>query len=190
MRIGLYFGSFNPIHIGHLIIANHVLNTTDIDKVWIVVSPQNPFKQDQDLLDEIERLGLVKLSVSGDERILGSDVEFQLPKPSYSVNTLSWLAKNCPADDFSLIMGSDSFQDLEKWKDFQSIIDSHTIFIYPRPGFPVENKIGAHIEILEAPMLEISSTDIRKLIKAGKSVRYLLPDKAREEIDRKDYYRK
>jgi nicotinate-nucleotide adenylyltransferase len=190
MEIGLYFGSFNPLHVGHLIIANHVLNTTEIEKIWIVVSPQNPFKKEKDLLKESKRLTIVKKSIAGDKRLFASDVEFQLSKPSFSYNTLSYLKKNHPQHRYSLIMGSDSFQNLDKWRDFESIIEQHRLFIYPRPGFDISNTIKARIEILDAPMLDISSTAIRALIKAGKSIRYLVPDKARMEIEKNKYYRK
>ena len=190
MKIGLFFGSFNPIHIGHLIIANQVLNNTDIEKVWLVVSPQNPFKAEADLLHENKRLSLVKKSVSGDKRITASNVEFQLSKPSFTVNTLSYLEKKYPRYGFSLIMGSDSFQSLHKWRDFKSILNKYSIFMYKRPGVEVNNKLKAKIVIVDSLMLDISSTEIRELIRNGKSIRYLVPDKAREEIERHQYYKK
>jgi nicotinate-nucleotide adenylyltransferase len=189
MKIGLFFGSFNPIHIGHLIIANHILNEAGVEKIWFIVSPLNPFKTDTFLLNEHDRLNLIKETVQGDVRIIASDIEFQLPKPSFTVNTLAHLKENYPENKFLIIMGSDSFQNLDKWKNFEAIIDNHKILIYQRPGFEIKNKINAEIEILNAPLLDISSTEIRKLIKKGKSIRYLVPEKAREEIEKNYYYK-
>jgi nicotinate-nucleotide adenylyltransferase len=190
MKIGLYFGSFNPIHTGHLIIASWILNETEIEKIWLVVSPQNPFKSEQDLLSEADRLMLVRKAIEGDQRLKASDVEFQLPKPSYTFTTLSLLREKYVNDTFFPIMGSDSFQDLHKWKNFESIVSNHKIFIFKRPGFDVKNNLNAQIEILNAPMLDISSTSIRALIKNNKSVRYLLPDSVRQQIESKHYYKK
>ena len=190
MQIGLFFGSFNPVHTGHLIIANHVLNETELEKIWLVISPLNPFKTNADLLDENARLSLAQLAVRADERITASSIEFPLPKPSFTINTLSFLKKNFAEHDFSIIMGSDNFLDLDKWKDYKEIIDICKIFIYVRPGFPAENKFNADIAVFNAPMLDISSTEIRKLVKEGKSIRYLVPDAVRLEIEEKSHYRK
>jgi len=190
MNVGLFFGSFNPVHVGHLIIANWVLNETHVEKIWMVVSPQNPFKQEQDLLSDVDRLALVQKAVEDDHRIEVSDVEFQLPKPSYTSRTLSLFREKYAGNTFFLIMGSDNFQGLHKWKDVESIVSNHTILIFQRPAFEVENNINAQIEILKAPMLEISSTNIRDLIKNQKSIRYLVPEKVRKEIERKLYYKK
>jgi len=190
MNIGLYFGSFNPIHNGHLIIVNHVLNETGLQNIWLILSPQNPFKTNDELLNENKRLSLIKKSIRGDKRITVSDIEFQLSLPSFTINTLGYLKENYPQHIFSLIMGSDSFQTLHKWKNFKAIISDYKILIYRRPGFEIENKINAKIKILNAPLLGISSTEIRKLIKEGKSIRYLVPEKAREEIERNHYYNK
>ena len=190
MNIGLYFGSFNPVHTGHLIIANCVLNETDLERIWFVVSPQNPFKDDQALLQARKRLTLVKKSVMADERFLASDVEFHLSKPSFTIHTLRHLKSVYLEDMFSVIMGSDSFQAIDRWKDFQSIISDYKIFIFRRQGFEVDNNIGADIEILGGPLIDISSTEIRELIKKGKSIRYLVPEKVRKEIEIKEYYKK
>src|SRR4030095_6349725 len=190
MDTGLFFGSFNPIHIGHLIIANHILNLGKVERTWLIVSPLNPFKAQNSLLDEYDRFELVKASVCGDERILASDVEFQLPRPSFSYYTLQHLRTNFPQHNFSIIMGSDSFQSLQKWKNFEEITGNHKIFIYRRPGFDVDNKIDVEIEIVKAPLLNISSTEIRGLIQTGKSIRYLVPDKVREQIERNMFYKK
>lgn len=190
MNIGLFFGSFNPVHTGHLIIANHILNETDLKKIWIIISPLNPFKTDNSLLDEYTRLELVKVAIGNDKRLVASDVEFQLSKPSFTINTLNYLKGNYPENKFSIIMGSDSFQSLHLWKNFESIIRHYKILIYRRPGYEIEKRINAEIEILNAPLLNISSTEIRKLIKHSKSIRYLVPEKAREEIERNQFYKK
>jgi len=190
MKIGLYFGSFNPVHVAHLIIANHILNETDIEKVWFVVSPQNPFKSESGLLNEYHRLQMVRLATEDDGRIKASDIEFSLPKPSYTTATLAYLAEKNPEHDFCIIMGSDSFQNLHKWKNYEVIVKNYQVYVYLRPGFEAENKIGAKLQILDAPLLQLSATHIRKHIKEGKSVRYMVPDKVLEEIEKGGYYKK
>jgi nicotinate-nucleotide adenylyltransferase len=190
MKIGLFFGSFNPIHTGHLIIANHILNEARLDKIWFVVSPLNPFKINSDLLDERTRLFLVNAAIQNDERIVACDVEFQLSRPSFTINTLSFLKDAHPDHEFLIIMGSDNFQDLDKWKDYQDIISKYKILIYLRTGFEVKNKFNVDAEVLNAPILEISSTQIRRLIEERKSIRYLVPEMTRKEIEEKGYYKK
>ena len=189
MKIGLYFGSFNPIHIGHLIIANHVLNETDLNKIWFVVSPQNPLKPSNTLLNETYRLQLVRLAVEQDNRVKVSDVEFNMPRPSYTIDTLTYLKEKNSGDSFSIIMGSDSFQNLDKWKNYKMIIESHEIYVYKRNGFEINDTYGAKIIELNAPLLQISATHIRELIKAGKSIRYLVPEIVREEIETRKFYK-
>jgi len=188
MEVGLYFGSFNPIHIGHLIIASYARQTTDLNQVWLIVSPQNPLKPSGSLLNEYHRMNLVKLAIEDDINLRVSDVEFHLPKPSYTVHTLAYLKEKYPQHQFSIIMGSDSFSNLTKWKNYEYIVRHHKIYVFNRPGFPVNNAIEANIEILEAPLLEISSTDIRTMIKKGLSVRYMLADKVMKEIEDSRYY--
>jgi nicotinate-nucleotide adenylyltransferase len=188
MKIGLYFGSFNPIHTGHLIIANHIANNTELDEVWFVVSPQNPFKNTNSLLNEQHRLSLVKIAIEGEKKLKASNVEFKLPKPSYTADTLLYLSEKYPNHIFSIIIGSDSFQNIEKWKNYKYIINNYNVFIFQRPSFLVENK-AKNITIVDAPLLEISSTQIRKIIKEKKSIRYLVTDAVKEEIELKNYYK-
>jgi nicotinate-nucleotide adenylyltransferase len=188
MKIGLFFGSFNPIHNGHLIIANHILNESDIDKVWFVVSPQNPFKNAESLLNNYDRLHLVSKATENDLRMKASDIEFHLPKPSYTVTTLAYLKEKYPEHKFVIIIGSDSFQNLSKWKNFEIIVNNYQIIIYKRPGFEIENNIGAKILIMNAPLLEISATYIRDLIKKNKSIKYLVPENIEEEIKTNRFY--
>jgi nicotinate-nucleotide adenylyltransferase len=190
MNIGLYFGSFNPIHVGHLIIANHILNETGLQKIWFVVSPQNPFKQSDSLLNEYDRLHLVRKAIEEDGRLRASDIEFSLPKPSYTVHTLTYLREKNPESQFSIIMGSDGFQNLGKWKNADFIIANYPIILYKRPGFEVENKLNATIQIMDAPLLEISSTRIRELIRSGKSIKYLVPPSVEEEIKASGFFKK
>jgi len=190
IKIGLYFGSFNPIHIGHLIIANHILNETNLKKIWLVVTPENPFKKKTSLLNEYDRLHMARLSVESDKRITVSDIELNLPRPSYTIDTLAYLEEKYPEYEFSIIMGSDSFQNLKNWKNFETITKQYKIYIYKRSKFDIENEIEANIEILDAPILQISSTEIRRLIKEGKSIRYMVPENVREEIETRRFYKK
>lgn len=189
MKIGLYFGSFNPVHIGHLIIANHTVNETPLNQVWFVVSPQNPFKQSSGLLNEYHRLHLIKLAIEGENNLRASSVEFALPKPSYTVDTLAYLKEKYPEHEFSILMGSDGFQNLHKWKNHEVIVKNYPVYIYKRPGFEVTETHGATVHLIDAPLLEISSTHIRELIKNRKSIRFLVPDVVKEEIDIGGYYR-
>jgi nicotinate-nucleotide adenylyltransferase len=190
MKIGLYFGSFNPVHVAHLIIANNILNETDIEKVWFVVSPQNPFKPASNLLNEYHRLHLVRIATEDDTRIKASDIEFGLPKPSYTTATLAYLAEKFPGHEFCIIMGSDSFQNLHKWKNAEVIIKNYPIYVYKRPGFDIDNSIGSILHELDAPLLQLSATQVRETIRDGKSVRYMVPDKVMEEIEKGGYYKK
>ena len=189
MKVGLYFGSFNPVHCGHLIIANQILNDSDLERIWFIVSPQNPFKTGSSLLNEYDRLHLLKLATEDDQRIRISDIEFNLPRPSYTSATLTHLQEKNPDHQFSIIMGSDSFQNLHKWNNYKFIVTNYPIYVYRRMGFEIENHIGARLNIVDAPLLQISATQIRQLIKAGKSIRYMLPDKVRDEIVKYNYYK-
>lgn len=189
MHIGLYFGSFNPVHTGHLIIAKHVLNNTPLKQIWLIVSPHNPLKKSSSLLNEYHRLHLVQSSIEGENDLKASNIEFHLPKPSYTIDTLTHLTEKYPAYNFSVIMGSDSFCNIHKWKNHQTLLRDYQLYIYKRPGFEIKEPIESNISVLNAPLLEISSTHIRELVKNGKSIRYLVPDAVKEEIERNHYYR-
>jgi nicotinate-nucleotide adenylyltransferase len=189
MKIGLFFGSFNPIHNGHLIIANHILNETDLKRIWFVVSPQNPFKSSSTLLNEYDRLHLVNIAIEDDDRLKGSEIEFGLSKPSYTSVTLAYLSEKYPDHRFSIIMGSDSFQNLHRWKNYETIVSHHPIIIYNRPGFDVKELPGATIAIMNAPLLEISATYVRELVQNNKSIKYLVPTKVEQEIERSRFYK-
>ncbi len=190
MNIGLYFGSFNPIHIGHLIIASFTQQNTGLDQVWFVVSPQNPLKPSAGLLNEYHRFFLVQLAVEGEEkRLKAVDIEFRLPRPSYTVNTMTWLEEKYPEHSFSILMGSDGFANITRWKNYQHLLKHYPIYIYKRPGFETTDLHEGTVHILEAPLLDISATRIRELIKKGQSIRYFVPDKVREEIESNNYYK-
>ncbi|MEM6763469.1 MAG: nicotinate (nicotinamide) nucleotide adenylyltransferase [Bacteroidota bacterium] len=177
LSIGLYFGSFNPVHTGHLIIAQHALEQAKFDYVWFVISPQNPFKQKKNLLPAYERLKMVELALEGNERMMASNVEFRLPNPSYTIDTLTHLADTYKSYAFSLIMGQDNLTHFHKWKNYESILKYYSVWVYPRPGYvPGEIDSHEHIHIFEAPLLDISATYIRQKLKNGQSVRYLVPD--------------
>lgn len=189
MKIGLYFGSFNPVHNGHLIIAKHILNSTDIRQVWFIVSPHNPLKKSSQLLNEYHRLHLVQIAIDDEYDLKVSNVEFGLPKPSYTIDTLTHLSEKYPGHSFSVIMGSDSFCNIEKWKNYKNLLSHYQLVIYKRPGFEITQTHDARLTMLDAPLLEISSTHIRELIKKRKSIRYLVPDVVKNEIERNNYYR-
>jgi nicotinate-nucleotide adenylyltransferase len=185
----LYFGSFNPIHHGHLIIANYTLQHTDLDQIWLVISPQNPFKLSKGLLNEYHRLHLAKLALEGESRLKAVDIEFRLPKPSYTIDTLAYLEEKHPQHQFSILMGSDSFQNLDKWKNAPVLMSRYMVYVYARPGFPIRTDLPVAYQPLQAPLLEISATDIREMLQSGKSIRYLVPDSVKEEIERNHYYK-
>lgn len=188
MKVGLYFGSFNPIHIGHLIIASHLADHSDLEQFWFVVSPQNPLKPSGALLNEYHRLHLVQTAIEDDPRFRVTDVEFKLQRPSYTIDTLTYLVEKYPGNTFTIIMGTDSFQNIHKWKNYELLLKNYSFLLYPRPGFEVKD-LPATVRIISAPLLEISATAIRAAIKQGRSVRYLVPDNVREEIERSGYYK-
>jgi nicotinate-nucleotide adenylyltransferase len=189
MKIGLYFGSFNPIHNGHLIIATHCLNFTDLEQIWIVVSPQNPFKIASSLLGEYDRLHLINKALQGQLNIKVSDVEFKLPKPSYTITTLQYLEEKYPEHIFTIILGSDSLQNIDKWKSADILLQRYKLYVFMRNGYNIDENKKTSITTLDAPLIEISSTYIRKLIKMNKSIRYLVPDAVCEEIQNTTFYK-
>ncbi|PWA04309.1 nicotinate (nicotinamide) nucleotide adenylyltransferase [Flavobacterium psychrotolerans] len=193
MKIGLYFGTFNPIHIGHLIIANHMAEYSDLDQIWMVVTPHNPLKKKETLLDDYQRLHLVFLATEDYAKIKPSDIEFKLTQPNYTVNTLAHLQDKFPKHEFALIMGEDNLRTFQKWKNYEVILQNHEIYVYPRISSEVENlelKNHPKIHVIEAPVVEISSTFIRENIKKGKNVQPLLSSKVWEYIDHNNLYRK
>ncbi|HYE54533.1 MAG TPA: nicotinate (nicotinamide) nucleotide adenylyltransferase [Chitinophagaceae bacterium] len=190
MHIGLYFGSFNPIHTGHLIIANHIRQQVELNQVWFIVSPQNPLKPSSALLNEFHRLALVQLAIDDEPGLKASDIEFRLPRPSYTADTLAYLQDKYPQHEFSIIMGSDSFQNLSKWKNPEYILKHHKIYVYKRPGIDIKPQPdNSNVIVLDAPLLQISATHIRENVRNGRSIRFLVPDKVKEEIERNGYYR-
>lgn len=188
--IGLFFGSFNPIHTGHLIIANYMANYTDLKEVWFVVSPQNPFKHKSGLADMYDRLEMVRLAIENTDEMAASDIEFKLPQPSYTVDTLAHLAEKYPEKKFALIMGADNLSSLKKWKNYEVILDSYPIFVYPRPNVEI-NEWRNHPSILitDTPQMDISSTFIRKAIKNGKNIQFLVPNAVIDFMDKKGLYK-
>ena len=193
MKIGLYFGTFNPIHVGHLIIANHMAEHSDLEQIWMVVTPHNPLKQKNTLLDDYQRLHLVRLATEDYSKIKPSDIEFKLPQPNYTVNTLAHLMEKYPQHEFSLIMGEDNFKSLHKWKNYEYILQHHDIYIYPRVSDEAENptlKNHPNVHWIDAPIVEISSTFIRENIKNKKNIRPLLPHNVWEYVDHNNFYRR
>lgn len=191
MKIGLFFGSFNPIHTGHMVLANYLVEYTDLDKIWFVVSPQNPFKKKESLLDEKQRLYMVKLALEDDNRFKASDVEFKLTKPSYTINTLAYLKEKFPKNEFALIMGSDNLETFNKWKNYEVILKHHDIYVYPRPnntGGDLTNH--PKVKMTQAPLIEISSTAIRNAIKEKKDMRHFVPTHVWEYLTEMHFYRK
>lgn len=190
MKIGLFFGSYNPIHTGHLIIANYMANYTSLDKVWLVVSPHNPLKEKKDLIQIYDRLEMAKLATEDAENIVVSDVELKLQQPSYTIDTLTLLQDLYPEHQFMLIMGSDNLKSLKKWKNYELILRDYHIYVYPRPGY--ENlELANHpaITITQTPLMELSSTFIRKAIADDKNVQFLMPDKVIDFINSKSLYK-
>lgn len=179
MKIGLYSGSFNPVHHGHVMLANYLVEFSDLDELWFVVSPQNPLKKKEDLMKDEDRLKMVELALEGDARLKASDIEMSLPLPSYTINTLRALSKQHPDDQFVFICGMDSLQGLRRWREYQAILDGYELLVFPRKGYDGGELIHhPHVKVLETPVIEVSSTFIRNSMKEGKDVRHFMPEKA------------
>lgn len=191
MKVGLFFGSFNPIHVGHLVLANYMLSFTDLDKLWFVVSPHNPLKEKKTLLADHHRLEMVNRAIGDHPRLRASDIEFKLPQPSFTVNTLAWLSEKYPDYKFALIMGADNLNSLRKWKNYEVILEHYQIYVYPRPGFD-GGDLRNHPSVVftEAPVMEISSTFIREAVKNKKDVQYFMPAVAWKYLDEMNFYRR
>ncbi len=191
-KVGLFFGTFNPIHVGHLIIANHLVEFSDLDEVWLVVTPHNPHKKKSSLLDNHHRLEMVYRACESYEKLKPSNIEFGLSQPNYTVNTLLHLQEKFPTNTFSLIMGEDNLNSFHKWKNYEVILEHHNIYVYPRIA---QGKIASRFEDhpkikkIDAPIVEISSTFIRKSIKQSKNVRPLLSDKVWQYLDEMNFYK-
>ncbi len=191
MKIGLYFGSFNPVHIGHMAIANFLVEYGGIDQLWFVVSPQNPLKKKENLLNDYDRLEMMHLAVSDEQRFRVSDIEFRLPKPSYTIDTLTYLSEKFPTHHFSIIMGSDNLVNFHRWKNYEAIEQNYGIIVYPRPGFdPSALQTFRDIRWVDAPLMEISSTFIREAIREGRNMRHFLPPRVWEYVDKMGFYKK
>ncbi len=191
MKIGLFFGSFNPVHVGHLIIANYLVEQSDLTELWLVVSPHNPFKERNTLADDYDRFDMVAKSVEDHPKLRASNVEFDLPKPSYTIDTLTYLTEEYPDTEFVLIMGGDNLGSLHKWKNYTQILKNYSIYVYKRPEYDLGDLVShPNIKIFEeAPMIEISSTFIRQLIREGKSIRYWVTEETRDIIESSGLYK-
>jgi nicotinate-nucleotide adenylyltransferase len=190
MKTGLFFGSFNPIHTGHLIIANYMASFTDLDEIWLVVSPHNPLKNRKSLSNHYDRLEMARLATENSPQLKVSDIEFSLPQPSYTADTLVHLEEKYPGRKFTLIMGADNLASFKKWKNYEVLLNNYPIYVYPRPGIDLEEwKDHPSVTITESPLMEISSTFIRKAIQAQKNVQYFLPDEVLTFIESKNMYR-
>lgn len=204
MKIGLYFGTFNPIHVGHLVIANYMADFTDLDQVWLVVSPQNPLKEKSTLLTDYHRLALVKIAIDDNPKLRASDIEFNLPKPSYTAKTLAYLKEKYPADEFALIMGEDNLRTLHKWHNHDILLKNHKIYVYPRVltiqeeaeisdiNSQIGNDFASNPNVIycdDAPVMKVSASFVRNAIKEGKDVRYLLTSPVQKYIEEMNFYR-
>ena len=191
MKIGLFFGSFNPIHVGHLIIGNYMATQTDLDKVWIVVTPQNPLKPKNSLANDYDRLHLVRLAIEQNENLEVSKIEFELPKPSYTIDTLTYLKERHPEHEFVLIMGGDNIATLHKWKNYKLILKHHQIYVYKRPNYEL-GELGTHhnFHLFDAPLMQISASYIRKSLQEGHSIQYLVTKPVYKYLMDGNMYRK
>jgi len=188
MKIGLFFGSFNPIHVGHLIIANYMAENTDLEQVWFVVTPHNPLKNQRGLLNEYDRLEMVNLAIAGNEKLKASDFEFYLPRPSFTIDTLIRLEEKHPEHEFAIIMGSDTVNTFPKWKNHEILIEKYQVYVYPRPNYELKFTFP-NLQLCETPIMEISASFIRRSIKNGKSIKYFVPDTVLAFLEKWGYYK-
>lgn len=188
-KIGIYSGSFNPIHHGHVMLANYLVEFSDLDELWFVVTPQNPLKKKEDLLDDDERLKMVQLALGDDPRIHVSDIEMHLPTPSYTINTLTSLSEQNPDVEFVFICGMDSLQNMKNWREYQRILDNYELLVFPREGYDGGELVNyPSVTVLKTPILEISSTFIRQCVKEGRDVRHFMPEKAFAYMKQNQFY--
>ncbi len=189
MKVGLFFGSFNPIHIGHLIVGNLAFELTDLKEVWYVVTPQNPLKTNKNLLHEFDRLDMVERAIADDYHFRTCDVEFHLPKPSFTINTLVHLTEKHPNKEFKLIIGEDNLVSLPRWKNYESILENYGLIVYPRPNAKDSPRMDhPNVEMIDAPKMDISASLIRKLVREGKSIKYLVPEQVERMISKKGFF--
>ncbi|UZR95722.1 nicotinate (nicotinamide) nucleotide adenylyltransferase [Chondrinema litorale] len=190
MKVGLFFGSFNPIHVGHLILANAMVENANLDQVWFVVSPQNPFKRKNNLLHEFDRFSMVRQAIADNPKFNATDIEFNMPKPSYTADTLAWLTDKYPKYEFVLIVGEDNLNNFHKWKNHDTILNQYGLLVYPRPNSPKTDLLKhPKVNLIDAPMVEISATFIRNAIKNDKSIKYLVPEEVEAFIKLKRFYK-
>jgi len=188
-KVGIYSGSFNPIHHGHVMLANYLVEFTDLDELWFVVTPQNPLKKKEDLLDDDERLKMVQLAVGDDSRFVVSDIEMHMPRPSYTINTLTALSEQHPDCEFVFICGMDSLQNLKNWREYQKILDNYELLVFPREGYDGGELVNyPSVSILKTPIVEVSSTFIRECVKEGRDMRHFMPEKAFQYMQEHHFY--
>jgi nicotinate-nucleotide adenylyltransferase len=189
-KTGLFFGSFNPIHMGHMIVANIMAENTDLNKVWFIVSPQNPLKPSKGLLHEHDRYDMVKAAIADNYKLVVSDIEFHMPRPSFTIDTLAVLSEKHPKTEFKVLMGEDNLGNFERWKNYSEILDHYGLYVYPRPGV-TKSELVRHpkVKMIEAPLLDISATFIRQCIKDKKSIRYMVPEPVEEMIRLRNFYK-
>ncbi len=189
MKIGLFFGTYNPIHVGHMVIANYMVEFTDLEKIWIVVTPHNPFKVKKSMLQDYHRLRLVNLAIEDDNRFKASDIEFKLPQPNYTIDTLTYLKESHPDYEFVLIMGADNLHHFHKWKNHEQILADHELYVYPRDSFDeLPLKDHKQVKFCDAPIMRISSSFIRKAISEGKDVRHYMPKSVSDYVQEMHFY--